>query len=34
VRRAARVAILLAAKLATENGVSISPATSTEAPKP
>jgi hypothetical protein len=33
-RRDARLTALLAAKLARENGVSISPATSTLAPKP
>ena len=33
-RRAARLTALLAAKLASENGVSISPATRTEAPRP
>jgi hypothetical protein len=34
VRRASSPATLEAAKLASENGVSISPATTTEAPKP
>ena len=34
VRRAARAATLLAAKLASENGVSIAAATTTGAPRP